>query len=100
MTPTIFVPVLALGAALIALWIDLRFPSLAPMNLRTCFIHAAVAFVALAIVPIAVEPTFSGSQSLLAKLVALFGILFPALVYSFLSLKWLLKPLASGLLGR
>ncbi len=100
MTPSLFVLCLALGAALIALWVDVRFPALAPTSLRPSFIHAGVAFVALAVVPIVIEPTFSAQQPLATKLVVLFGILFPALVYAFLTFKWLLKPLASGLPGR
>jgi hypothetical protein len=100
MSPSIFVLFLALGAAIIALWIELRFPRLAPMTLRACFVHAAVSFVALVVVPIAIEPMFSATQSLVVELIALFGGLFPVLVYAFLAFTWLVKPLASGLPGR
>jgi hypothetical protein len=100
MSPAIFVLFLALGAAIIALWIDIRFPGLAPETLRANFIHAAVAFVALTIVPVVIEPMFSVGQSLAVQLVALFGILFVVLVYAFLAFTWLVKPLASGLPGR
>ncbi len=95
-----FVLFLALGAAIIALWIDLRFPRLAPMTLRANFVHAAVAFVALIIVPVAIEPMFSVGQSLIVQLVALIGIMFAVLVYGFLAFTWLVKPLARGLPGR
>jgi hypothetical protein len=98
-TPGIFGLLLALGAAAIAVWTDVRFPALAPASLRACFVHAAVAFVALAIAPVAVEPMLSGAQ-LVARFVALFGVVFPVLVYAFLAFVWLAKPLASGLPGR
>jgi hypothetical protein len=100
MSPTIFVLLLALGALVVAVWIDVRFPGLAPDTLRANFVHAAVAFVALTIAPIVIDPLFADGQSLVVQLVALFGILFAVLVYAFLALAWLVKPLASGLPGR
>ncbi len=100
MSPAIFALFVALGAVVIALWIDLRFPTLAPMSLRANFVHAAVAFVALAIVPVAIEPMFAPGQSLIVQLVGLLGIVFPVLVYAFLAFAWLVKPLVKGLLDR
>ena len=100
MSPALFLFLLALGAAVIAVWIDLRFPGLAPETLRANFVHAAVAFVALTIVPVVIDPMFSNGQSLIVQLVALFGILFAVLVYAFLALAWLVKPLATGISGR
>ena len=100
MSPGGFVFFLALGAASVALWIDLRFPGLAPLTLRRNVAHAAVAFAALTIVPVVIEPMFSAGQSLIAQLVALFGIVFAVLVYAFLAFAWLVKPLARGLPGR
>jgi hypothetical protein len=99
-TPQLFVLFLALGAALIAIWIDFRLPRLAPANLRATFVHAAAAFVALAIAPLAADSVFSPSASFLVRLAALLGIVFPVLVYAFLALGWLMKPLARGLAGR
>ena len=100
MSPAIFVLLLALGALVVAVWIDLRFPRLAPDTLRGNFVHAVVALVALTIVPVVIDPLFANGQSLVVQLVALFGILFAVLVYAFLALAWLVKPLASGLPGR
>lgn len=97
MSPAIFLVLLALGAAVVAVWIDLRFPGLAPETLGANFVHAAVAFVTLTIAPVVIDPMFSNGQSLVVQLVALFGILFAVLVYAFLALAWLVKPLASGL---
>jgi hypothetical protein len=97
MSPAIFALFLALGAAAIAVWIDVRFPGLAPVTLRANFVHTALAFVALTIVPVVIDPMFSNGQPLIVQLVALFGIVFAVLVYAFLAFTWLAKPLASGL---
>jgi hypothetical protein len=100
MTPAIFLLLLALGAAVVAVWADLRFPGLAPETLPGNFVHAALAFVALTIAPVVIDPMLSNGQSLVVQLVALFGILFAVLVYAFLALAWLVKPLARGIPGR
>ena len=100
MSPSIFALFLAVGAAAIAVWIDLRFPTLAPESLRANVVHAALAFVALTIVPVAMEPMFSAGQSLIPQLVALLGIVLPVLVYAFLAFAWIVKPLVKGLPGR
>jgi hypothetical protein len=98
-SPTIFVLFLALGAAIVALWIELRFPALAPVTLRASLVHAAVAFLALVAVPVAFDPMLAVGDSPIVVLVALFGGVFPVLVYAFLTLTWLVKPLARGLPG-
>lgn len=99
MSPGIFVLFLALGAAIVALWIELRFPALAPITLRASLVHAAVASVALVVVPAAFDPMLDVRDSLTVALVALFGGVFPVLVYAFLTFTWLVKPLARGLPG-
>src|SRR5687767_1927106 len=44
MSNSTFVLVLAAGAALLALWVHTRFPSLAPERLGRTIVHAATAF--------------------------------------------------------
>lgn len=85
-----FVVALAAGAALIAAWCHVRFPSLAPERLGRTMLHlvAAVALVSLA-------PTAASGHSLF---VALFCVVLPALVYAFLSTLWMLR-LAQTALG-
>jgi hypothetical protein len=97
--PGVFVFLLAIGGALIALWIDARFPRLAPETLRASFVHAALAFVALAFVPAAIDPML-GAADAVVRVVAIFGVVFPVLVYAFLAFTWLAKPLVSSLPGR
>ena len=46
MNVSLIVVLIALGAAAIALWIDVRFPGIAPSNMRGILIHAALAVAA------------------------------------------------------
>ena len=77
-----FVLVVAAGAALLALWIHVRFPSLAPERLGRAMIHAAAAFVLLKVVTLVGEGT--------AAFVTVFAFLLPALVYALLCTIWVL----------
>jgi len=74
------------AAALLALWIDVRFPALAPESLTRRVGAACVAFVLLWAVPI-----FGGSA--LAVYATLFALLLPAFVAVFLAGLWLLRAL-------
>jgi hypothetical protein len=87
-----FVPALALGAALIALWIDVRRPSLAPDSLAKRVLAAALAALALRLVPVL-------HGSVLAAYTSVFALLLPALVSSFLTAVWLMRSVRDGQLG-
>lgn len=76
------------GAGAIALWIDVRFPGLAPATLKRRMIAAGGAFVLLELAPIV------GSSAALAYL-TLFGALLPAFVAVFVTSAWLLRAAAS-----
>jgi len=87
------VPVLigsfAVGAGLLALWIDVRFPALTP-GLRIAFIHVGVAIV----VGQLLVPVLSNLGPLAGKaglMFLLFLIALPALVYCFLTSVWVIK---------
>jgi hypothetical protein len=95
------VPVLlgafAAGAGLLALWIDARFPSLAP-GFRVVVIHVGVAIViAQLIVP------FLGNvgplEGRFGVMLMLFAIALPALIYCFLTSVWVIK-VAQGAMRR
>ena len=75
----VFVPALVLGAGVLALWVDARFPGLAPSGLRSRSIAAGVAALLVAALPIA--PSAAGMLVLLL----------PALVFAFLTAVWLLR---------
>ena len=84
MLNNMFVVALAVGAALLALWIQTRFPSLAPERFGGTMLHAAIAFALL---------TFAtpGNDASVLTLSGIFLVLLPALVYALLCTLWMLK---------
>lgn len=91
MSNGIFALSLVTGAALLALWFDLRLSKLAPAGLRSIALHALLAFLALQLIP-----GEAGSGA--GIYVALFGIALPALIYIFLVAIWFIRH-AQGALG-
>jgi hypothetical protein len=87
-----FLPVLVLGAALLALWIDVRCPGLAPVSFGKRMVAAACAFVALQAAPV-----MDGSAA--AAYTTVFGVLLPALTATFLASLWLLRTLREAQLS-
>jgi hypothetical protein len=89
---------IALGAGAIALWIDVRFPRLAPVELAKVMLHV-MASLALGY---AVSPAF---QAIVARedprltLLAVFGLGFPAIVYCLLAGVWTIRFAQRGLSG-
>lgn len=84
-----FVFALAVGAALLAVWIHVRFPALAPERLGRTLAHAVVAFALLQLAPPLVGPA--------ALLAGVFLVVLPALVYALLSAIWMLRHLQTAL---
>jgi hypothetical protein len=81
---------IALGAGAIALWIDVRFPRLAPDELAKVMLHAA-ASIALGY---AITPAFQAlivSEDPRFTLLAVFGLAFPAIVYCLLAGVWMIR---------
>lgn len=86
------------GAAAVAVWVDVRFPAIAPQSLRAATLHMGATLIAAQVlVPVATR-TLTGSQAL--AILAAFGVGFPALVYSILAAIWLVKIAQAGLRGR
>jgi len=95
-----FTLTLTLGAALLAMWFDVRFPSLRPKTALGGLIHAAVGVLAmfgaagfLVLVHGIPELAFMG---------VVLGLFLPTLVYALLGGLWMMRALASlyGLAGR
>jgi hypothetical protein len=81
---------LALGAASIAVWVDMRFPSLEPSRLTTLILHVGAAtIVGRLAVPLAIHSSVDSTR--LALLTAVFGVAFPLVVYNLLTGLWMLK---------
>jgi hypothetical protein len=90
MTVHTFVACLAAGAALIALWLNVRFPKLMPWSLRTLCVHLVLAIV----IVYAVGPAMAvvaGTAVPAAGLVGVFTVGLPVLVYEFLVGAWLIR---------
>jgi hypothetical protein len=91
-SPQLLTICIALGAAAIAMWVHARFPTLAPESLRLrFFVHVAGCAIVLKVaVPSALGAT-AAADGAPVKLLGLFGVVFPALVYTFLVTVWVLK---------
>ena len=89
---TLFAAALFIGTAAIALWIDVRKPTLAPNGLKWRALCAVLAIQACAMVPIA-------NTSFLALYVSVFGLLLPMLIAMWLTALWLLRAITESLLA-
>ena len=90
MSNSTFVLALAAGAGLLALWVHVRFPSLAPERLGRTILHAATAFALLKLAALSGE----GSTTVA---ITLFALVLPALVYALLCTIWVLQQAQSAL---
>lgn len=94
-----FVTVLiGLGAAAIALWIDARFPGLAPRDLGRAVLHC----IASVAVGYATTPAFQAlvsNEDPRSTLLAVFALGFPSVVYCLLAGLWLIKATHQSLSG-
>ena len=98
MSASTFPLVLAVGAALLALWVHVRFPNLGGGGWRRVLVHMAAGFVILqALMPTALSNAVEVGAPGVAVAAAM-GIALPAFTYVFLSSIWFLR-LAQGLLG-
>jgi ABC-type uncharacterized transport system permease subunit len=83
MSNSTFVLALAAGAGLLAIWVHVRFPSLAPERLGRTILHAATAFALLKLTAL------SGEGS--AALATVMLLVLPVLVYALLCTIWVLQ---------
>jgi hypothetical protein len=90
MSNEIFALSLVTGAALLALWVHVRLPKLAPGGLAPIVFHGALAFIALKLIP--GERSLPGGAYML-----IFGIALPALAYVFLVAIWFIRHAQSAL---
>jgi hypothetical protein len=95
-TPQIFEIAFLLGTAAVALWVDARFPSLAPADLRRALIRTGIGLVGTQILFI---PAFNSAVARGEVLLALFAMAFPCLGYVLLSTIWSIRMLQASLRG-
>lgn len=90
MNPGLVTLLIGVGAGAVALWIDARFPRLAPEEILKAVLHVAASLaVGFAIGP-ALQSLF-GSDDPLVVLVGVFAVAFPSIVYCFLAAIWFIK---------
>ena len=83
MSMELFAAALAVGAALLAVWIHARFPDLGPEKPAKLILHIVAALVLLNAIP-------GTGGSTAAAYAVVFGFVLPALAYTFLTTIWLL----------
>ncbi len=80
---------LGVGSALIALWFVVRFPDKGPGDFRRALLHVAAALLLGPITPEVMARL--SAQGYAMTWAAIFAVLFPVLVYTFLSGAWFMK---------
>jgi hypothetical protein len=89
----------AVGAGVLALWIQFRFPKLCPEDMRRTLIHVGIALVlAQLLVPVLLKTV--PPKSAAGLLVMLMVLALPALIYCFLASIWVIKVAQSSLQHR
>ena len=83
--------VVALGAALVALWLDVRVRRPQPKGAVWTLVNVGASFTVLAAMQIPIAAIVGGGDSPARKMAALFLVIFPALIYAFLSIVWFFK---------
>lgn len=96
MNAQVFVLALAIGAGLLALWVEVRFPKLAPSGLLRIFLNIVAA---IACLHIADGLIGAAGDQVAFRFAAVFATALPALTYVFLSSIWVLRLMQSSLLG-
>ena len=95
MSPQLFLIAFLFGTGAIALWIDARFPALAPADLARAMARAMIAVAAGWLL----FPRMWDAVSSANVLLALFLIALPCLTYSLLSAIWAIRKLQAALQG-
>jgi hypothetical protein len=94
----LFTGLIGLGAGAIALWIDVRFPRLAPQEMTKAILHAAGSL-ALGYGTSPALQMLVGYDDPRLTLLAVFGLAFPSIVYCLLSGIWVIKLTQRSLSG-
>lgn len=92
-----FLAALAVGSAVIGFWVAARFPDRTPENMRRALLHLFISFgLGWAAADALSALTVYGKT---VAFCAIFGLVMPALAYTFLAGAWFLR-LAHGMFGR
>jgi hypothetical protein len=87
---SLYVVLFAIGSAVVALWITVRFPRLMPWKMAVLLVHLVLAFACVyAVGPGMAVVAASGVPS--PRLTSVFAVAFPVLVYNFLVGTWMIR---------
>jgi hypothetical protein len=100
MTVHQFLAVLTLGAGLLALWINSRFPKLAPEGIWTAVVHVGAAILAGQVLVPALSHAMPSLSPAAQALLITFALGLPALVYALLASIWVIRIAQGALLRR
>ena len=90
MSSSAFVFILTVGCGLLALWVHVRFPKLAPEHVGKTLLHTGLAFALLQLSPGMVESPVMAFITIVVLLV-------PALSYALLCSIWMLRHVQTAL---
>jgi len=99
MSMTTFVLFLCTAAAVLALWLVVRFPERGPDDVTKALLHVAFSVLVLQLLVPAIH-VVGGTGVPGAQLIVSFGIVLPGLTYVFLAAAWMIKAAQSRLQGR
>jgi hypothetical protein len=94
-TVGIFSVLFIAAAAVVAIWIVVRFPERAPTEFRRALIHFGVSMVGMYVVAPILQHDLASLPQPFQMYLSVFGVLLPSLIYRFVATIWLLR-LATG----
>jgi len=100
MTVHQFLMVLTLGAGALALWINARFPKLAPEGIRPAIIHVGAAILVGQVVLPGLLRLMPDTNPVVRALVITFLLGLPALIYALLASIWVIRIAQGAFLRR
>jgi hypothetical protein len=100
MTVPEFLTALTVGAGAIALWINFRFPNLAPEGIWWAVIHVGAAILVGQVLLPGFLPLIPETNAVVRALVITFLLGLPALIYALLASIWVIRIAQGALLRR
>jgi hypothetical protein len=100
MTVNEFLVALTIGAAALALWINFRFPRIAPEGIWTAIIHVGAAILAGQVLFPGLLGIVPETNPVVRAVVTVFVLGLPALVYALLASIWVIRIAQGALLRR
>jgi hypothetical protein len=96
MGPVQLATAILIGAAGLALWVDVRLGDRGPHTLMKVVTHGAGAFIAVRLMAF-LAPAVIHHGSVALTMLALFGLVLPGWIYAFLASLWAMKLVRSAL---